>query len=109
MSETRPVRVARFDDLTESRGTTVDADGTKIALFRLQDEVLAIDNRCPHRGGPLADGDVSGTTVFCPWHGWCWDLRTGVNVHQPRMTVATYPVTISDGDVFVMVPAASAG
>ena len=61
----------------------------------------AIDNLCPHRGGPLGEGDIEGAIVVCPWHGWRWDVTTGANANNPAVRVSCYAVTVEQGAVFV--------
>ena len=79
----------------------------EIAIFNLGDRFAAIDNECPHRGGPLCDGIVSGSTVVCPLHGWKISLESGV-VLRPEVCVRvdTYPVQVIDGTIAVALPAA---
>ena len=95
------VRVAAEAELSDDTGLAVKAGETTIALFRVEGRCYAIANACPHKGGPLAEGDLEGHVVHCPWHGWTWDVRTGENVRQPDTKVACFPVTIEDGSVFV--------
>jgi len=97
----RRIRVAAESELSDDAGLAVRAGGRAIALFRVEGRCYAIDNACPHRGGPLAEGDVEGHIVHCPWHGWTWDMRTGLNPRQPASKVACFAVTIEDGSVFV--------
>jgi nitrite reductase (NADH) small subunit len=83
----------------------------EIALFNLGDRFLAVDNACPHRGGPLADGIVSGGSVVCPLHAWKIDLETGgierpAAVEPPCLT--TYPVRVEEGTIVLRVPADAA-
>ncbi len=61
----------------------------------------ALDNVCPHRGGPLGQGMIEGSKVVCPWHGWAWDTKTGQAVQDPSMKVAVYPLKIEGGDVLI--------
>jgi nitrite reductase (NADH) small subunit len=91
--------------LPEGRGTNVLVNGISIALFRVERQVFAIANACPHRGGPLGHGEVEGFTVTCPWHGWCWDFRTGQNTRQPNAKVLRFEVDVVDGRVLVHVDA----
>jgi nitrite reductase/ring-hydroxylating ferredoxin subunit len=49
------------------------------ALVRLEDELYALDNHCPHNGGPLGKGTLDGQRLICPWHGWSWDVTSGRN------------------------------
>jgi nitrite reductase (NADH) small subunit len=61
----------------------------------------ALDNVCPHRGGPLGQGMIEGSKVVCPWHGWSWDTKTGQAVQDPSMKVAVYPLKIEGGEVLI--------
>jgi nitrite reductase/ring-hydroxylating ferredoxin subunit len=92
------------DDLPPGQGMVVETGGHVLALFNVEGTVHAIDNGCPHRGGPLGEGDVTGTVVSCPWHAWRWDVTTGANVNNPVVRVACFPVTIDAGQVFVDLP-----
>lgn len=100
------VRVAAVGDVPPGEGRVVEAAGRTLALFNTDGRFHAIDNACPHRGGPLGDGDLDGSTVTCPWHAWRWDVVTGANVNNPAVRVATFPVTVEDGDVYVELEAA---
>jgi len=90
-------RVCRLSELPERRGYLFEAGGESIALFRLGDRVHAIDNTCPHRDGPLAFGDLAGTTVYCPLHAWGFDVRTGRCQEFPGVCVRSFRVSL-DGD-----------
>jgi nitrite reductase/ring-hydroxylating ferredoxin subunit len=87
-----------------AQGCVVQAGGHTLALFRVDGHLYAIDNACPHRGGPLGDGDLDGRLVTCPWHAWRWDVTTGLNANNPAVKVACFPVSVVDGEVFVEVP-----
>jgi nitrite reductase (NADH) small subunit len=90
------VAVARLADLGERGRTLVRVGGTEIALFRVDEQVYAIQSRCPHRSGPLIRGFVeTGPRIRCPMHGWCYDLTTGESDRPARATV--FPVRV-DGD-----------
>lgn len=72
----------------------------KIAVFRtMEDQVFALDNRCPHKGGPLAEGIVHGASVTCPLHNWVFDLATGTAMGADEGRVRTYPVQVVDGRI----------
>lgn len=60
----------------------------------------AVDNVCPHRGGPLGQGVVEGTKIVCPWHGWEFDLATGNNPFTPNLSVAAYDLKIDGDEVY---------
>ncbi|MHB1847011.1 MAG: nitrite reductase small subunit NirD [Deltaproteobacteria bacterium] len=93
-----------FAELVEGKGRCVTVGGRDVALFRVEGRLFAIDNGCPHRGGPLSEGDVSGCLVYCPLHAWSFDLATGVSPGNPRARVETYPVRVTDGQVEVLLP-----
>jgi len=89
--------VCRLSDLAEGRGTLVRVAGRELAIFRLGDRVMAVDNACPHRGGPLAFGDQRGAVVHCPVHAWPFDLGTGRCAEVPGARVRVYRVRV-EGD-----------
>ncbi len=93
--------LCKLSDLSEGRGYRVEVDGEGIALFRFGGEVLAIDDACPHRGGPLAFGDVRGGVVHCPLHAWAFDLRTGRCDEFPGVAVRCRRVAVEGGEVFL--------
>jgi nitrite reductase/ring-hydroxylating ferredoxin subunit/uncharacterized membrane protein len=75
--------VAAIDDLPDKGGLAVTAGQGRLLLVRQGTEILALGNRCSHRGAPLSDGSVSDGCVTCPWHGSRFDLRTGDVVAGP--------------------------
>lgn len=79
MNDEPYVRVAQLTQLPPGSSQVVNIAGTEVAVFNVGGELFAIENTCPHQGGPLADGwvDAEEMTVTCPWHAWCFDLRTG--------------------------------
>ncbi|HLF50636.1 MAG TPA: Rieske 2Fe-2S domain-containing protein [Methylomirabilota bacterium] len=95
------VRVGRSSDVPAGEGRVVEAGGRSLALFNVDGAYYAIDNSCAHRGGPLGEGELDGTVVTCPWHGWRWDVKSGANANNPAVTMACFPVSVEAGDVFV--------
>jgi len=91
--------VCRFSHLRDGQGHLVEVDGEDIALFRVGEDVHAIENSCPHRNGPLAFGDLRGFTVFCPLHAWAFDVRTGLCEEFPGASVRTFPVHVEGDEV----------
>lgn len=79
LSEPSPafVRIAHVRDLPPGQGRAYSVGRYEVALFNVDGAFFAIENSCPHQGGPLAEGWLEGTLVTCPWHGWCFDVRTG--------------------------------
>jgi nitrite reductase/ring-hydroxylating ferredoxin subunit len=101
------VRVARLEDLSADQPTMVEAKGARIVLVRVGDVVYACDDTCSHQGGPLSEGRLSGTRLTCPWHGWMYDVRTGDCLMPSRGgRVASYPVRVDAGDIWVELPPA---
>jgi nitrite reductase (NADH) small subunit len=97
------IKVAARGDVPEGTGKTVEAGGRQIALFNASGKFYAIDNTCKHRGGPLGEGELDGTSVTCPWHGWEYDITTGANLDDANVKVGCYPVKIEGDDVLVEV------
>lgn len=106
----RWVRVAQTRQLPLREGRVVKLGELEIALFHLGDRVLATDNRCPHQGGPLCDGIVTGASVVCPLHAWKVNLESG-GVERPAGSkdhcVRTYQTRIDEGIVVIQVPVAA--
>jgi nitrite reductase (NADH) small subunit len=115
MSEHHWVRITASENVPPREGRAVLVGGREIALFNLGDRFLATDNRCPHQGGPLCDGIVTGSSVVCPLHAWKVNLASGA-VERPAAgkdhCVATYPVRVDNGIVVIglpVTPGATAG
>ncbi|MEX0715672.1 MAG: Rieske 2Fe-2S domain-containing protein [Planctomycetaceae bacterium] len=97
-------RVATLAELPPGECREVVAAGRVIALFRVDDDVHAMDGVCPHAGGPLGQGTLEGCVVTCPWHGWQFDVTTGTHRLNDRITHPVFPVRIDGDDVFVELP-----
>jgi len=98
------VKVAKASDLEEGKGLIVWFNGVKIALFRCGGEVFAIKNQCPHMGGDLGEGLLTGEIVRCPWHGWKFSVKTGRAPDTDVVAVRTYEVQIDGDDILVGAP-----
>jgi nitrite reductase (NADH) small subunit len=94
-------RVAETGAVAPGSGRIVEAGGRTLAVFNVDGAFYAIDNGCPHRGGPLGDGPLAGAIVTCPWHGYRYDVRTGAHQLDAAFNVPCYPVTVEDGVVYV--------
>src|SRR5204863_9602572 len=93
MSEFQPI--ATLSALRDGQGITVFAAGRNVALFKIGDEIHALDGICPHKGGPLGEGFCEEGHVFCPMHGWKFDVRTGECEERPDRPATTLPVRIN--------------
>ena len=97
------VKVANLSDLEAGTCGTVEAGGKAIALFNVGGTVYALDNTCLHRGGPLGEGTMEDDVVTCPWHMWEYNVRTGENLGDPSLKVASYPVQVDGNEIKVAV------
>ena len=99
----RWTRIALCDDIPRREGRAVKVGNREIAIFNLGDRFLAVDNRCPHKGGPLADGIVSGAAVVCPLHAWKMSLETGEgrNSASASSCVETFRTRVEHGVIFL--------
>ncbi|GAB1423617.1 nitrite reductase small subunit NirD [Thauera terpenica] len=77
----------------------------KLALFKVGEKFVATNGLCPHADGPLAEGEVDGDLVTCPWHGWSFCLKTGVSPDDEAMVLQLYEVRVEGDDVLVALPA----
>lgn len=114
-------KIGTIDDFPEEEGTRIDVDGINIAVFNVDGELYGIQNQCPHRRMPLDavgrpkhpyssnDEDEAETIgeinedelcIRCPWHRMKFDLESGSNPATDKQ-IATYDVTVDDGEVFV--------
>lgn len=98
------VRVATVGEIPPGTGKEVVAGDAIVAVFNCDGQFHALDGICPHSGGPLAEGQLTGCTVTCPWHGWQFNVRTGVNCLNPRMQHTNYPVRVDGADIIVELP-----
>ena len=107
------VVVAPLADFKPGERRIITVGGRSIGVFRIGDRFYGIRNRCPHHGGPLCLGRVGERvagdpgvyeltgrrTLRCPWHGWEFDLETGVCLDEATLRAAVYPARIEDGRV----------
>jgi nitrite reductase (NADH) small subunit len=73
-----------------------------LCIANIDGVIRALDNECPHRGGPLAEGMIENGKVVCPWHAWVFDPATGATENSQER-VAVFPVTVEGEDVFVKI------
>jgi nitrite reductase/ring-hydroxylating ferredoxin subunit len=96
-------KVARVSDIAAGAMREVSAGDRKILLANLEGQIFAIDGECLHQGGPLAEGQISGDLVECPWHFWQWNLKTGECAHDPAVKTRCYEVKVEGEDILVAV------
>ena len=98
-----PVNVAAVTEIPPGEGRVFEVKGRTLAVFNVDGRFYATDNECPHRGGPLGEGELDGAVIRCPWHAWRWDVTTGANVNNPAVKIACFPVTVEAGTILVEV------
>jgi nitrite reductase/ring-hydroxylating ferredoxin subunit len=93
-------RVARLSDIPVDRGLCVRLRGIEIGVFRVGDDVYAMENACPHAGDPLSEGELDGAIVICRAHGWEFDVRTGFRPDDADgFPIPCFAVRTADGCV----------
>ena len=95
------IEVAKADALPVGRARSCAMGDRRIALYHTRDGFFATDNTCPHRGGPLGEGDLLGNEIVCPWHFWSFDVTTGENVANPDLRIPTHEVKVEGDRVLV--------
>ena len=102
-------------ELPPGTSTTVKAFGTTVAVFNVEGQVFALSNHCPHHGGPLCHGRISGAVLpsqpyeyrygregrvlTCPWHGWEFDIESGRTIFDPSVRVKIYEARIEKDEI----------
>jgi nitrite reductase/ring-hydroxylating ferredoxin subunit len=109
------IPVCDIEDLPPGERLLVDVDDEEICLLNVEGDLFALGARCAHRGGPICKGELRGLTsedddsgsrdlaVVCPWHGWTYDVETGGRVGPTDHRLPSYPVTVEDETVYLMV------
>lgn len=97
--------IGTIDDIPRLGARTVETPLGEVAVFRTaEDEIFALINKCPHKGGPLSEGIVHGRKVACPLHNWVIDLNTGEAVAPDEGCTTSVPVRLENGQVFLKAP-----
>lgn len=98
------IKVATIEEIRPGQAKLVDVNGNEIALFNIGGQFHAIDNNCTHVGGPLCEGEISGSEVTCPWHGATFDITTGRVTGPPAMEALNrHNLRIEDGNIEIEV------
>jgi nitrite reductase/ring-hydroxylating ferredoxin subunit len=97
------VRVTGGTEVKPGHEIVTEVNGKTLAVFNVDGTFHTIDNICIHRGGPLGEGDLEGSVVTCPWHGWQYDVTTGACVTNPAAKVERYEMQVEGTDVKVLV------
>ncbi len=96
------IRVCDLEEIPTQGGRLIKLGDKDIALIRTStDTVFALDNKCPHKDGPLVEGVVTGTTLICPLHAEKIDMETGEPKSKDLSCVKIYKVTVKEGSVYI--------
>lgn len=96
-------KIADTTEIADGQGLAVEVDGKRIAVFNVGGTFYAIDDECPHQGGPLSEGELDGNIVTCPWHAWMYDVCTGVNTDDDSISVCKYQIKVDGTSVLLAV------
>jgi nitrite reductase (NADH) small subunit len=100
------IAIGTLSDIPQRGARCVDTPSGKIAVFRTaEDKIFAIDDHCPHKGGPLSQGIVHGAAVTCPLHNWVISLETGKALGADEGCVRTIPVKVEGDMLFIALEA----
>ena len=80
-----------------------DCNGKMICVANVNGDISALDNVCPHRGGPLGQGTIDGEKIICPWHGWMINARTGAIENNDVAKQLMYPIQIDGEEVKISI------
>jgi nitrite reductase/ring-hydroxylating ferredoxin subunit len=95
-------KIANVKDIPEGKGVALLLEGgEEIALFKVQGKIYALQNGCPHMGGPLGEGDVENGCVVCPWHGYQFDVATGSCIHDSSYAAIPVGIEVCGDEVFL--------
>ena len=99
---TRMIDIAALSDIPRQGARVVKTALGCVAVFRTAtDEVFALEDRCPHKGGPLSEGIAHGASVTCPLHAWVFDLKTGQAQGADNGQVRRFAVQTEGGRVYL--------
>jgi|SRR3989338_9390644 len=97
------VEVCSLEELKTDRKKAVNIGKDTIALFYLDGKVYAINGICAHKGGPLCEGQFDDQEIICPWHGFMYNVKTGICLNHPGFSVRKFKTKVDGEKVFVEV------
>ena len=95
------IQVATISDLPPGTSAETVAGDRLVAIFNVEGHLFALDGVCPHQGGPLGQGALSGCLVTCPWHGWQFNVKTGQHQTSNSLRHPSFPVRVEGEAIFV--------
>ena len=100
------IPIAHIDSLAAGSCRSIEVRGRRLLLANVEGRFHAVDDTCPHRGASLGSGFLQGCEVFCPLHGWSFDVTTGAGQTRPDKPLRSYSTLVRDGQVWVAMEAA---
>lgn len=94
-------KVASVEEIPAGTVRHIQVHGKPMALCHAESNFYAVNAVCAHMGGPLASGNLKGCVLTCPWHGWTYDVRTGLPDHPGGHSVSAYEVRVEGGNILV--------
>lgn len=96
-------KIARVEDIPVGGTKLVFMNDTPIVLLNIKGKIQAWDNRCPHRGASLADGNILESTIQCKFHLWEFDIELACSAANSDIKVKTFYLKVQDGDIFIQI------
>jgi len=96
-------KVAETSQIPQGSGKIFEVNGNQIAIWNLSDNYYAFQNVCPHRGGPVGEGEVEGNIITCPWHGQQFDVTSCQGITNPAAKLTKYELQVEGNDIKVAV------
>lgn len=93
------ITVANTADIPSGQTKIVDVKGNPVAVANINGNFYAFLNVCPHRGGPVGEGEIEGTVITCPWHGWAFDVTTCVNTMNPMAKLTKFDLKVENNEI----------
>jgi nitrite reductase/ring-hydroxylating ferredoxin subunit len=97
------LKVTTVPEIPPGKAVMFQVNEAILSIFNVDGKFYAIDDRCPHRGAPLSEGVLTGTTITCPWHGAKFDVTNGKLIAGSQWSLKTYPLKIDGEDILVEV------
>lgn len=98
-------KAGKLSDFKENVPLTFSlSKSLRIVLIRKKNQIFAVNDTCPHLGGPLGEGELEDHEIVCPWHFWRFDIRTGECTDGGSPSLSCYKAVIEEGEVYVEIP-----
>ena len=95
-------KIAEINQIPPGRSKLVMVNDKPVALFNINGKIFAWDNRCPHRGASLSDGNISDSVIQCKYHLWQFDVEKACSIVNPSIKINVYEIEIKNGDIFII-------